>query len=76
LQAQVIGAKAVAKERKKVFKMQPHQSFPVPHALFHSRHEKKNWGSKLRLTLVEKYQRSNVDLTLNFFSSTLLIGQF
>ena len=25
----------------------------------------KNWGSNLRLTLVEKCQRSNVDLTLN-----------
>ncbi len=25
-----------------------------------------NWGSNLRLTLVEEYQRSNVDLTLNF----------
>ena len=25
-----------------------------------------NWGSSLRLTLVEKYQRSNVNLTLNF----------
>ena len=25
-----------------------------------------DWGSSLRLTLVEKYQRSNVDLTPNF----------
>ena len=26
----------------------------------------RDWGSSLRLTLVEKYQRSNVDLTPNF----------
>ena len=34
-----------------------------------------NWGSSLRLTLVKKCQRSNVDLTLNMVIAYWLIGR-